>query len=40
MLIDNFDEEVQKNISLFRIVDDSLPSIRRKRNRDSNVLFS
>jgi len=40
MLIDNFEEEVQKNISLFRIVDDSLPSIRRKRNRDSNVLFS
>lgn len=40
MLIESFDEEVQKNISLFRIVDDSLPSIRRERNRDSNVLFS
>ena len=38
-LIQNFDEEVRKNISLFQITDDTLPSIR-KNKKDSTALFS
>ena len=38
-LIQTFDEEVRKNISLFQITDDTLPSIR-KNKKDSTALFS
>ena len=38
-LIESFDEEVRKNISLFQIIDSTLPSIR-KNKKDSTALFS
>jgi len=38
-IIDELDENVKKNIKLFRIVDKSLPSTRKSRF-ETNVLFS
>ena len=37
--IENLDEEVRKNISLFQIVENTLPSIRKPK-RELNALFS
>jgi hypothetical protein len=38
-IIDELEEDIRKNIKLFRIVDKSLPSVRRNR-MNPNVLFS
>jgi len=38
-LVDTLDDEVRKNISLFQIVENSLPSTRREK-LDSSALFS
>jgi len=37
--IENLEEEVRKNISLFQVIENSLPSTRKER-MDSNALFS
>jgi len=37
--IESLDEEVRKNISLFQIIDNTLPSIRKPR-KELNALFS
>lgn len=39
ILLEQLSPDVQKNIKLFQIIDESLPSIR-KREPESNILFS